>query len=583
MCGIVGIVGCPPPDERIIGAMTSTLQHRGPDDRGIWISPEAQLGHTRLSILDLSAAGHQPMEHGHLVLTYNGEIYNFRELRQDLDGPFRSDSDTEVLLHLLDRDGLRCVDRLNGMFSFAAWDRRRRRLLVARDRLGIKPFYYRELDGGLAFASEAKALLELGRPPADLSALRDVLTYGYVPTPKSAWKGIRKLPAGHTLVWEDNRTVIERYWRPEARVQITDMGEACERLDELLTEIVPMHTLSDVPVGVFLSGGIDSTVVTSFLDKPHTFTLGQDIARRSEAPAARRAAEHFSTVHREEIAGRVDLERALDMMPALFDEPYGDSAAWSVWLVSQLARTEVVVALSGEGGDELFCGYQWYSRFFETAGRGWARTFSQMVPPFTDLGRSLQRRGATGLARYASFLVVFTDQQRRALIGPRLENAHDDDLWHFRAHWREDLDPIRRMQWTDLHTYLPDAMLTKVDRASMAHSLEVRPPLLDHRLVEFALALDPALQRDIPGNKGKLVVRRLMADRVPPGHFDLPKRGFNLPIRQWLRRHPGLLNGALDRLADAGLIRRPPTAHFKGEQAWTLLVLDRWLTASGGL
>jgi len=583
MCGIVGIVGCPPRDKAVIERMTATLHHRGPDDRGTWTSPEAHLGHTRLSILDLSPAGHQPMEHGDTVLTYNGEIYNFRELRRGIDADFQSDSDTEVLLHLLARDGLRCVTALRGMFAFAAWDRRRRRLVAARDRLGIKPLYYRELDGGLAFASEAKALLELGRPPADLSALRDVLTYGYVPTPKSAWVGIRKLPAGHTLVWEDGRLKIDRYWTPEPKTKIRDMGEAAERLDELLKKIVPLHTLSDVPVGVFLSGGIDSTVVTAFLDRPRTFTLGQDVARRSEAPAARRTAEHFGTIHREETAGAIDLERALATMPTLYDEPYGDSAAWSVWLVSELARSEVTVALSGEGGDEMFCGYQWYSRFFEPGAGFFTRSLARVVPPLTDFGRSLHRRTADGLERYGSFLAVFTDEQRRSLLGPRLADVHEDDLWSFRRFWRDDLDPLRRMQYVDLHTYLPDGMLTKVDRASMAHSLEVRPPLLDHELVEFSLSLDPNLQRDIAGNKGKLVIRHLMTDRVPPGHFNRPKRGFNLPIRQWVRRHPGLLDGALARLADAGLIRRPRIAHFKNEQTWALLVLDRWLTTAGGL
>jgi asparagine synthase (glutamine-hydrolysing) len=341
------------------------------------------------------------------------------------------------------------------MFPFAAWDQKRRRLVAARDRLGVKPLYYRELEGGLAFASEAKALLEIGRPAVDMSALRDVLTYGYIPAPKSAWTGIRKLPAGHTLVWEDGRLTIDRYWNPEARIEICDMGEATERLDALFTEIVPLHTLADVPVGVFLSGGIDSTSMTAFLTRPRTFTLGQDVAHRSEAPAARRAAEYFGTIHREETARAMDLERALDIMPTLYDEPFGDSAAWLVWLVSELARKDVTVALAGEGADELFCGYQWYSRFFEPEAGILSQALAHAAPPFTDFGRSLHRRTSQGLERYGTYLTVFNGEQRQALFGPHLATAHDDDLWSFRRYWRDDLDPIRRMQWVDLHTYIP--------------------------------------------------------------------------------------------------------------------------------
>jgi asparagine synthase (glutamine-hydrolysing) len=583
MCGIVGIVGRPPEDVRVIERMTDRLRHRGPDDRGTWRSPEAHLGHTRLAILDLSPAGHQPMQLGELVLTYNGEIYNFRELRRELAGPFVSEGDTEVLLHLYARDGAACLPKLNGMFAFAVWDQRHRLLFAARDRFGIKPLYYRPLPGGLAFASEIKALLELGQPATDPSAIRDVLTYGWVPTPKTAFSGIFKLPPGHALTWRDGRITVERYWQPEPRAEITDMAEACERLDALLGDVIPEHTLADVPVGLFLSGGIDSTTVTAYLDRPMTFTLSQDVSHRSEAPAARIVAEHFGTDHHEGTAGAIDLERALATMPNLYDEPFGDSAAWSVWLISRLARQHVTVALSGEGGDGLFCGYQWYSRWFTTPSSPVHAALARIVPPVTNFGRSLHRNATGGLERYATFLGVFTPQQKRTLLGPRLVDAHDDDLWFYREHWREDLQPLQRIQWADFHTYLPDGMLTKVDRASMAHSLEVRPPLLDHRLVEFAFSLDPTLQRDIQGDRGKLLVRRLMADRIPPGHFDRPKRGFNLPIRRWVRRHQGMIDAALDRLSDAGVIRRPRIAVFKNEQTWALLVLDRWLERFGGL
>ena len=544
MCGIAGIVGSPP-DPAVIERMVDRLRHRGPDDRGVWRSDDAHLGHARLAILDLSAAGHQPMVRDQLVITYNGEVYNFRELRRRLPGPFRSDCDTEVVLAAYAEEGDRCLHRLRGMFAFAVWDARRHRLFAARDRLGIKPLFYRALPGGLAFASEIKALLELGRPPVDESALRDYLTYRYIPAPKTVFAGIRELPPGHTLVWQGGGALeVARWWEPSAEVTVTDMGEAVERLGRLLEIAVPMHTLADVPVGVFLSGGIDSTTTAAFVDRPRTFTLGSRIGHRDEAPVARRVAAHFGAEHHELLAESVDLDLALDTQPRLYDQPFGDSGSWATFLVSRLAR-----ALAGA------------------------------LPTFSALGRSLQRRVAAGLERYAAFLSPFTVEQKRALIGPRLEQEGYDDLWFFRRHWREELPPLKRLQWADLHTYLAGDLLARVDRASMAHSLELRPPLLDHELVELGLALDGPLLLDPATGTGKLVVRRLMAGRVPAGLFDRPKRGFNLPIRRWVARRPRLLSAALDRLAEAGIIRRPRALSFTGEQAWALLSLDRWVTS----
>jgi asparagine synthase (glutamine-hydrolysing) len=248
-----------------------------------------------------------------------------------------------------------------------------------------------------------------------------------------------------------------------------------------------------------------------------------------------------------------------------------------------MAREHVTVALCGEGGDELFCGYQWYRRWSEPPLSPVLRAVSRLLPVFSPLGRSLQRRAAIGLERYAAFLSPFTVEQKRALIGPRLDGDGYDDQWYFRRHWREDLPALKRMQWADLHTYLAGDLLTRVDRASMAHSLELRPPLLDHELVELALSLDGSLLVDRGSGAGKLVVRRLMAERVPAGLFERPKRGFNLPIRRWVARRPRLLDDALDRLAEAGIIRRPRALGFTGEQAWALLTLDRWMTSSGAL
>jgi len=582
MCGIAGIVG-KIPDRSVIERMVDQLHHRGPDDRGTWISRDAHLGHTRLAILDLSSAGGQPMSRDNLTITYNGEIYNFRELRRQMGGDFTSDCDTEVVLRQFARDGEDCLNKLRGMFAFAVWDERRRTLFAARDRLGIKPLYYRELDGGLAFASEIKALLELGPSGLDLSALRDYLTYRYIPAPKTVYADIRELPPGHSLVW-DGTLKIRRWWELRSDGGVIDrMDEAMDRLDGLLADIVPSHTMADVPVGVFLSGGVDSTTTTAFVDHPRTFTLGSEIAHRDEAPLARQVATHFGAEHHEEVAEAVDLDHALDTQPRLFDQPFGDSGSWATYLVSRLARKHVTVALCGEGGDELFCGYQWYQRWSEGGAASVMQALAGVLPTFSHLGRSVQRRGAEGLDRYAAFLSPFTVDQKGALLGPLLEDHDYDDLWFFRRHWREDLEPFKRMQWADIQTYLSGDLLTRVDRASMAHSLELRPPLLDHRLVEFVLRLDSSLLFDPESATGKLVLRRLMKDRVPAGLFDRPKRGFNLPIRRWIRRRPQLLRSAPDRPAEANLIRRPRALGFTGEQAWALMTLDRWMTTSGAL
>ncbi len=265
-------------------------------------------------------------------------------------------------------------------------------------------------------------------------------------------------------------------------------------------------------------------------------------------------------------------------MVRVFGEPFGDSAALSVWLLSRFTSEHVKVALSGEGGDEIFCGYRWYGSAMSAPAPVSKRLAAALLPTFSVAGRSAQRRASSGLERYASFLGLFTPAQRAALAGPRLKDAAEEDpLWHFRRHWRPELPFHQRLQWADLNTYLPDGMLTKVDRASMAFSLEVRPPLLDHRLVEWAFTLDAALQRDPKTDKGKLVLRRLIEDRLPPGHLERPKRGFNLAIRRWARKSPGLLEDALDRLAASGFIRRPRFASLTNEQTWGLLVLDRWL------
>lgn len=578
MCGIVGIIG-PQANLDTVRQMSVRLQHRGPDGEGAWSARDVVLAHRRLSILDLSEAAHQPMVFGSQVLTYNGELYNHEALRAGLPGPWHSTGDTEVLLHLLSRDGSACLSQLVGMFAFAIWDAEHRRLLLARDRLGIKPLYYRLLPQGIAFASELKALTELGVPAIDRSAVRDFLFHGYVPAPKTIYEGIAKLPAGHTLTWEDGRVRIERFWDPSPEICVRSPQASLELLDGLLGEVVPAQTLSDVPVGVFLSGGIDSALTTYYLDHPRTYTLGFERRARSEADAARRVAMHLDTQHTEMTAQAADYGAALDAMPRLFDEPFGDSAAWSNYLIAQFARREVKVALSGEGGDEIFCGYPRYWSNVGARSNFLNRTLAGLLPPLSRFGSSMQRHAYVGLPSYAAALGGLTAVQIDSLLCEDWREADYDYLWFYRKFWRVDVQPLAQLRWLDLNTDLAEGLLTKVDRTSMAHSLEVRPPLLDHRLVEFMLSVDPALLVDATRRRGKLLVRELMEPRLPAGHLERPKSGFGLPVRSWLKRNPRLLADAVCRLRERGVLRRAVSSEFR--RAWYLLVLDRWFTAFG--
>jgi asparagine synthase (glutamine-hydrolysing) len=578
MCGIAGMIGSAA-SIATAKAMADRLRHRGPDGEGSWSTPGVALAHRRLAIIDLSPGGAQPMQHGEHVITYNGELYNYRELRGQLDEPLNSTSDTEVLLRLLARDGKRCLQQLAGMFAFGLWDGGQRRFLAVRDRLGIKPFYYRKLDDGLAFASELKALLVLGKPPIDQSAVRDFLFYGYIPAPKTIYHGIFKLPAGHWLEWQDGRIRIERYWHPSTRVRPRSAPEAIAELDALLQQVIPEQTVADVPVGVFLSGGIDSALTACYLDRPHTYTLDFPGDRRSEAAAARAVAAKLGTQHTEMVTRPADLDEALARLPQLFDEPFADSAAWSNYLIAQCARREVTVALSGEGGDEIFCGYPRYWSDIGARSNAGNRFLARRLPPLSRLGQSMQRRALTGAEGFSAALGALTAVQVDALLQPAWQERDYPYGWFYEQFWREDLTPLAQLRWLDLNTNLPEGLLVKVDRTSMAHSLEVRPPLLDHRLVEFMLSVDPQLLVNRKARRGKELVRKLLAPKLPTGHLDRPKSGFGLPTHRWLKGRPELVTAASDRLLERGIFRRRVGPGFR--RAWSVLMLDRWLTESG--
>ena len=578
MCGIAGIIGREASADAAL-AMSARIAHRGPDGDGLWQADGVVLAHRRLAILDPTPAGAQPMQFGAHVVTYNGELYNFHALRASIDAPLHSNCDTEVLLHLLARDGKRCLPQLVGMFAFAVWNEERRELFAARDRLGIKPLYYRVLADGIAFASELKALLVLGTPAIDRSAVRDFLFHGYIPAPKTIYQGIAKLPAGHSLSWRDGELKVEPYWEPSLEIRLRDRETSLMELDALLRTVVPEHTLSDVPVGVFLSGGMDSALTAYYLGAPRTFTLGFEADARSEAQAARAVAAHLGTRHTAMSASSADMDVALNTITQIFDEPFADSAAWSNYLIAGCARRDVTVALSGEGGDEIFCGYPRYwssdRRTFDRLNR----TLAAWLPPLSRFGQSMQRHAFTGLPAFSAALGALTGEQVDALLQPEwLESDYDYD-WFYRQFWRESLDPLAQLRWLDINTNLPEGLLVKVDRTSMAHSLEVRPPLLDHRLVEFMLGVDPQLLVDRSARRGKLLVRELMQPRLPPGHLDRPKSGFGLPTHRWIRRHPQMWTDAVRRLMDRGVLRQRLSSDFR--RAWSVLALDRWFSAFG--
>jgi asparagine synthase (glutamine-hydrolysing) len=581
MCGIVGIVGVDLKDPSLIEGMASLLRHRGPDSHGIWKSAKAHLGFRRLAILDLSEAGSQPRLGEDLALVFNGEVYNFRELRQHLPGAFQSQSDSEVVHRCFRVHGIEGITKLDGMFAFAAWDERTEELFLVRDRFGIKPLYYRPTADGIAFASEVEPLLELGRPAIDRSTLRDYLTYGYIPTPKTPWKGIFKLPAAHFLRWHRGEIAIHRYWRLEPQERNFGEQEAAQEAEELLERAIRESSVSDVPLGVFLSGGVDSGTIAAFSDPSiQAFTLGQPEKHRDETADAAILAQHLGIrhfIHHEET---IDLETGVDAIVSAFGEPFGDSAALSVWLISRFTSQHVKVTLSGEGGDELFYGYRWYGRAMTDPPSRWQALIAGVAPTLTKLGRSSSRRSSVGLERFASFVGTFTPVQVRKLAGPALGSGQEqeDPLWHYRRYWRDDLPLQQCLQMVDFQTYLPDDLLTKVDRASMAFSLEVRPPFLDHRLAEFAVSLPPGLHRNPVTDQGKSLLRRVVRGRLPEGYLERPKRGFNLAIGRWARRHPELWQGALRRLEGNEIIRAAKVLDLTNDQVWSLLVLDRWLT-----
>lgn len=631
MCGITGAAWTDPAkaiEAATLRQMTGVLRHRGPDDAGEYLHavlerspleplPGVALGFRRLSIIDLST-GHQPLsnEDGSIWVIFNGEIYNYATLRRRLEGAghqFRTHSDTETIVHLYEDEGVRCFEHLNGMFAIALWDARKRTLVLARDRLGKKPLVYRQEPGRLTFASELKSLLQVPGCPReiDAGAIDAYLTYQYVPHPRTIYREIRKLPPGHYAEFCDGALRVAPYWNPDFSREIElNEGDAIARIRELLEDAVRLRMRSDVPLGAFLSGGIDSSLIVALMQKNsarpvQTFSIGFPVREYDETAYARRVARHLGTEHHEfQVA-----PQSLEILPKLvwhYDEPFADSSAVPTWYVSQLTRQHVTVSLTGDGGDELFAGYQRYRAVYLgtvleklgplrslLAARFWQRLpGSRSQSLFRRIKRFSAALSDAPVRRFLEWIGIFNEASRVELYQDDfLARLPDVDPAEFLSSaWRGIAfrDPITVASLGDLVTYLPCDLMTKVDIASMAHSLECRAPFLDYRVVEFAASLPVSLK--YRRGQGKRILRRAFRDLLPPEIWTRPKMGFGVPLEHWFRTDLRALTEDTLLAADArsleffrpDVLRRTFDAHLSGQQnnsykLWALLMLELWL------
>ncbi|MGH7695438.1 MAG: asparagine synthase (glutamine-hydrolyzing) [Gemmatimonadaceae bacterium] len=613
MCGIAGFAGIArytPEAGEVLRRMCDAIRHRGPDDAGYFVGPTACIGMRRLSIIDV-AGGHQPManEDESVRIVFNGEIYNFRDLRQRLRvGGHRlaTSSDTETIVHFYEERGEDVVHELRGMFAFAIWDEKRQRLVLARDRLGIKPLYvWPHPSGGLAFASELRSFLTLPDFAAtiDPDAVASYSAFGYIPHPASIFRGVRKLAPGHRLTWTRDQGIVEsEYWSPaRAERPAIDEREAVAELRRLIDESVRIHLESDVPLGAFLSGGIDSSAVVASMrrqmdSRPLTFSIGFREAAFDESGYAAEVANALDTNHTALIVDP-DADSLVDDVVHAFDEPMGDSSALPTYLVSCLARRDVTVALSGDGGDEGFGGY---TRYIETLSgvpqlpslfRGSVSALASALPLVAPGRNWLLNLARSPRGRYASTVASPVRSSEGGVMRDEIAARHPtvdqilDDVFNKTAA----RDFTTQLMVVDLLSYLPGDILTKVDRMSMAPSLEARVPLLDHGVIEFAVSLPSSLKmRD---GVGKWLLRRAIQGTVPDTVLSRPKQGFGVPLSRWFRRE---LSHRIDQLLspsstiyefyDPARVRGIITEHRAHRRdhsgtIWRLMLLDLWLRA----
>ena len=619
MCGIAGFVESsrttspfgPDRSRALVHRMCDVIRHRGPDDEGVWVDEGVALGMRRLSIIDLST-GHQPIhnEDRTVWIVFNGEIYNFRELRRELEAAghrFYTATDTEVIVHAYEQWGKGAIGRLRGMFGLAIWDTTSRTLLVARDRIGIKPMHYATVSGRFYFGSELKSLIEAPDLPRDLDAgaLDHYLSFLYTPRDGSIFKSVRKLPPGHLLTWDEGRIVIEQYWQmPATETFAGSEEEAVQQLRVVLSDAVRSHMISDVPLGAFLSGGVDSSLVVGLMSelssaRVKTFSIGFDEPAFDELEHARRVADHFGTEHHEFVV-KPDGVGILDQLVSHFDEPFADSSAIPTWYVSEMARRHVTVVLSGDGGDELFGGYERYlphprvvafDRYSPRALRRVAAIAAAGLPHGVRGKNFLRHVGRDEQGRYLDAIRFFGADEKPALLTRDVQQAIDgpDPETRLARHFERfaQLPWPSQMMRFDAETYLPEDVLTKVDRMSMAHSIESRVPLLDNEVIAFASALPASLK--IKNGRRKHVLKEVAATLVPPDVLNRKKQGFGVPLGTWFRGNlrelfaDTLLSPAsLQRgYFQPAFVRRIVDEHLAGKRdhtlrLWQLVVFEKW-------
>lgn len=626
MCGIAGIFQTRdnrPVDRDLLARMTDAMEHRGPDDRGLHLAPGLGLGHRRLSIIDLSPLGHQPLfnEDGTVCVTFNGEIYNFPELVDRLQAAghtFRSRCDTEVIVHAWEEWGEDCVRHFQGMYAFAVWDERNQTLFLARDRFGEKPLYYSLLDNGeFIFASELKSLLlHPGlRRDIDPCAVADYFSYGYVPDPRTIYRGVMKLPPAHGLVLRRGASVgaPKAYWDVAFRVGAPrSEADLCEELIERLRKVVGMRMMADVPLGAFLSGGVDSSAVVAMMaslstQPVNTCSISFDDRAYDESRYAQQVAERFHTNHFSRVVAADDFD-LLDRLATFYDEPFADSSALPTYRVCALARERVTVALSGDGGDEIFAGYRrYYWHHHEDGVRRLLPSFLRgpvfglagalypkidWAPRWLRAKATLQNLARDATAAYFNSVSVVPDNVRRQLFSSTTHRALQgyEPIEVLRQHIAraQTDDGLSQIQYADLKTYLPGDILTKVDRASMAKSLEVRVPLLDHDLVQWLATLPSSIK--LKGREGKYLFKKALEPHLPNEVLYRSKMGFAVPLKAWFRgplrdrvRHIVTTGSLVESgFFDMAYLTRLVDEHQSGafdhsSPLWTLMMFESFL------